>query len=69
MEKYFLVTVVIKDVNEKGKTTKTTEQYLTLITGCTEAEAAVVKKFVDEGSNLDYEVKSVKSTNILSVIE
>ena len=39
MEKYFLVTVVIKDMNEKGKITKTTEQYLTLTTGCTEAEA------------------------------
>lgn len=68
MNKYYLVTVVIKDVNEKGKVTKTTEQYMTLTTGCTEAEAAIVKKFVDEGSNLDYEVKSVKVTNVLDII-
>lgn len=66
--KYYLVTVVLKDINEKGKITKTTEQYLTQDTGCTEAEASVVKKFTDEGTNLDYEVKSVKVTNILEVL-
>ena len=66
--KYYQVTVVIKDVNDKGKVTKTTEQYLTKDTGCTEAEATVVKKFTDEGSNLDYEIKSVKVTNILEVL-
>lgn len=68
MEKYYQVNVVIKDINEKGKVTKTTEQYLVSTTGCNEAEAAVVKKFVDEGNNLDFEVKSVKVTNILEVL-
>ena len=68
MNKYHLVTVVLYDTNEKGKRTKTTEQYLTLTTGCTESEATVVKKFVDEGNTLDYEIKSVKVTNILEVL-
>jgi len=68
MEKYYQVNVVLKDINEKGKVTKTTEQYLVSATGCLEAETSVVKKFTDEGNNLDYEVKSVKVTNILEVL-
>ena len=68
MEKYYQVNVVLKDENEKGKITKVSEQYLVKATGCTEAEIAVVKKFTDEGNNLDYEIKSVKITNILEIL-
>ncbi len=68
MNKYYQVQVVIKDINDKGKVTKTTENYLILSTGCVEAEATVVKKFTDDGHNLDYEVKAVKVTNIISVL-
>lgn len=68
MSKYYQVNVVLKDINEKGKVTKINEQYLVDATGCLEAETAVVKKFTDEGNNLDFEVKSVKATNILGVL-
>lgn len=68
MNKYYQVTVQIRDISDKGKVTKTTEQYLCLSTGVTESEATIVKKFTDEGSNLDYVIKSVKETNILEVL-
>jgi hypothetical protein len=69
MEKYYLVNVEVKEVSEKGKVQKIREQYLVLGVSCVEAETKVVKKFTDEGNNLDYTIPSVKETKILSVIE
>jgi diaminopimelate decarboxylase len=67
--KYFQVTVSITDINEKGKQTRVTEQYLVDSDSVTEAEAKVVKMYEDEGAKVDYAVKSVKETKILVVIE
>lgn len=66
---YFQATVSITDINEKGKQTKVTEQYLIDADSVTEAEAKVVKMYEDEGAKIDYQVKSVKETKILQVIE
>jgi hypothetical protein len=68
MNKYYLVNVEFRDVNEKGKVQKIREQFLVFTTGCPEAEAAVVKNLVDEGNSLDYEVKAVKVTTISKVL-
>lgn len=66
--KYFQVNVEIRDVNEKGKVTKTREQYLVQAVSCLDAETTMVKKFVDEGSSLDYTIPSIKETKILEVL-
>lgn len=66
---YFQVTVEIVDMNEKGKQTKTREQYLVDSMSVTEAEAKINKLFEDEGMSTDFQVKSVKETKILQVIE
>jgi hypothetical protein len=66
---YFQATVVLVDINEKGKQTKITEQYLVDAMSVTEAEAKVTKLYADEGSRIDFQVKSVKETKILQVIE
>jgi hypothetical protein len=66
---YFQATVVLVDINEKGKQTKITEQYLVDAMSVTEAEAKVTKLYADEGSSVDFQVKSVKETKILQVIE
>lgn len=66
---YFQATVVLVDINEKGKQSKITEQYLIDAMSVTEAEAKVTKLYNDEGSNMDFQVKSVKETKILQVIE
>jgi hypothetical protein len=61
--------VVLVDINEKGKQSKITEQYLVDAMSVTEAEAKVTKLYADEGSRIDFQVKSVKETKILQVIE
>ena len=66
---YFQATVVLLDINEKGKQSKITEQYLVDAMSVTEAEAKVTKLYADEGSSVDFQVKSVKETKILQVIE
>jgi hypothetical protein len=66
---YFQATVVLLDINEKGKQSKITEQYLVDAMSVTEAEAKVTKLYADEGSRIDFQVKSVKETKILQVIE
>ena len=66
---YFQATVVLVDINEKGKQSKITEQYLVDAMSVTEAEAKVTKLYADEGSSVDFQVKSVKETKILQVIE
>lgn len=68
MNKYFNVVVQVKTEDEKGKLKKQNELYLVSAIGCNDAEAIVTKKFVDEGSNLDFKVTSIKETKILEVL-
>jgi hypothetical protein len=66
---YFQVNVSITDINDKGKQTKVTEQYLVDAVSVTDAEVKVTKMYEDEGGSVDFQVKSVKETKILQVIE
>jgi len=66
---YFLAAVEIIDVSDKGKQSKIREQYLIDAVSVTEAEVKVTKMFEDEGMSTDFQVKSVKETKILQVIE
>ena len=65
---YFQVNVSITDINEKGKQTKVTEQYLVDAVSVTDAEVKVTKMYENEGGQVDFAVKNVKETNILQVI-
>jgi hypothetical protein len=56
-------------MNDKGKQTKVTEQYLVDAVSVTDAEVKVTKMYEDEGGSVDFQVKSVKETKILQVIE
>ena len=66
---YFQVNVSLTDINDKGKQTKVTEQYLVDAISVTDAEVKVTKMYEDEGGSIDFQVKSVKETKILQVIE
>lgn len=66
---YFQATVDIIDMNEKGKQTRTKELYLVDAVSVTDAEVKVTKMFEDEGSQVEFQVKSVRETKILQVIE
>lgn len=65
---YFQVNVSIVDINEKGKQTKVTEQYLVDAVSVTDAEVKITKMYEDEGGSIDFQVKSVKETKIIQVI-
>jgi hypothetical protein len=65
---YFQANVEIVDMNDKGKQTRMREQYLVDAVSVTEAEIKITKMFENEGSNVDFQVKSVKETKILQVI-
>lgn len=65
---YFLANVEIVDMNDKGKQIKMREQYLVDAVSVTEAEIKITKMFENEGSSVDFQVKSVKETKILQVI-
>ena len=66
---YFQAVVEIVDMNDKGKQTKMRENYLVDAVSVTDAEVKVTKLFEDEGISTDFQVKSVKETKILQVIE
>lgn len=66
---YFQVNVEILNINDKGKQTKTKELYLVDAVSVTDAEVKVNKMFQDEGTLLNFQVKSVRETKILQVIE
>ena len=66
---YFQVNVEILDTNDKGKQTKTKELYLVDAVSVTDAEVKVNKMFQDEGTLLSFQVKNVRETKILQVIE
>ena len=67
MAKYYSVTVAVEVEDAKGKIKKNKEQYLVDALSVTEAEAKLVKKFTDEGVNLEYEVVKVSDTKIIEV--
>lgn len=66
---YFQATVEILDMNEKGKQLRNRELYLVDAVSVTDAEVKVTKMFEDEGLQVDFQVKSVRETKILQVIE
>lgn len=67
-QRYFRVDVEVKSETDRGKFKKYTEQYLTLATGCTEAEAQVIKNFTEAGDIRDYRVRGVSETKIVEVV-
>ena len=64
---YYISTVKVKDENERGRITSTNEVYCVEAESVTEAEAKVVKEF--EGYSMDYQVKSVKESKIIKILE
>ena len=64
---YFIATVKVQDENERGRITNTNEVYCVEAESVTEAEAKVIKDF--EGDNTEYQVKEVKETKILKILE
>ena len=64
---YYIATVKVQDENERGRITNTNETYCVEAESVTEAEAKVVKEF--EGYQLDYQVKSVKESKIIKILE
>ena len=64
---YYITTVKVQDENDRGRITSTNEVYCVEAESCTEAEAKVVKEF--EGQNIEYQVKSVKESKILKILE
>jgi hypothetical protein len=70
MNKYFEVTVeVVVATLKNGKDKKNKEIYLVDAQSVTEAEARVVKDFVEAGVQLDYKVSGAKESRIIRVIE
>ena len=67
MAKYYSVQVAIEVEDAKGKIKKQKENYLVDALSCTEAEAKLVNKFVEEAVKLEYEVVKVSETNIIEV--
>ena len=64
---YFIATVKVKTENERGRITSNNEVYCVEAETVTEAEAKVVKEF--EGQNIEYQVKSVKESKIIKILE
>ena len=64
---YYISTVKVQDENDRGRITSTNEVYCVEAESCTEAEAKVVKEF--EGQGIEYQVKSVKESKILKILE
>ena len=64
---YYIATVKVQDENERGRITNTNEVYCVEAESVTEAEAKVVKDF--EGDNTEFQVKEVKETKILKILE
>ena len=64
---YYIAKVKVQDENERGRLTTTTEVYCVEAESCTEAEAKVVKEF--ENVQVEYQVKEVKETKIIKILE
>jgi len=68
MKKYYLVNVEFKEISENGKIQKQREQFLVNGISCLDAETIIIKKLIDEGNNLDYNIPSIKETKIIEVL-
>ena len=64
---YYISTVKVQDENERGRITSTNEVYCVEAESVTEAEAKVVKEF--EGAGVEYQVKTVKESKIIKILE
>lgn len=64
---YYLVTIVLKELNDDGKLKKTTMKYVVNAISPTDVEAKVVKDFI--GDTTDYSIKSITESNIVKIIE
>ena len=64
---YYISTVKVQDENERGRITSTNEVYCVEAESVTEAEAKVFKEF--EGYSMEYQVKSVKESKIIKILE
>jgi hypothetical protein len=64
---YYRAKVKVQDENERGRPIKTIEEYCVEAESCTEAEAKVVKEF--ENVQVEYQVKEVKETKIIKILE
>ena len=72
MAKYYEVQVTMHHEIDNGKGVskikKTKENYLVDAMSVTEAEARVVKLFIDSAINVDYEVTGAKESKIIEVV-
>ena len=64
---YYIATVKVQDENERGRVSNTNETYCVEAESVTEAEAKVVKEF--EGAGVEYQVKAVKESKILKILD
>ena len=64
---YYIATVKVQDENERGRVSNTNETYCVEAESVTDAEAKVVKEFT--GYQMDYQVKSVKESKIIKILE
>ena len=62
-----LAKVEVRMENDRGRIQKIRELYCVEAESVTEAEAKVIKDF--EGDNTEYQVKEVKETKILKILE
>ena len=70
MVKFFEVAVeMVTAISNSGKEKKVKEVYLVDAKSVTEAEARVVKDFMETTPNLDFKVISVKESRIIRVIK
>ena len=68
MNQFWTVTVQLEIENDRGRIQKVKENYLVDAMSVTEAEARVVKLFVDSAINVDYEVTGAKESKIIEVV-
>ena len=64
---YYIATVKVQDENERARITNTNEIYCVEAESVTEAEAKVVKEF--EGADVEYQVKAVKESKIIKILD
>ena len=64
---YYLAKVEVRMENDRGRIQKIRELYCVEAESVTEAEAKVVKEF--EGYSMGYQVKSVKESKIIKILE
>ena len=64
---YYIATVKVQDENERGRVSNTNEIYCVETESVTLAEAKVVKEL--QGYQIDFQVKSVKESKIIKILE